>query len=256
MNRLRLLDPANWVTFWRPRLSHVTCVCHAAQKALLKSGLPASKLSVVWEGCDSESLLPVAETSSRASFDIPEDAFVVGVVANMRAGKRIDLLLEAAPELANLRHIYWLLIGEPRDPSIEVLAADPRIADHVRLTGPLPDGGRLVGLFDVLASPSMVEGLSMSIMEAMAKQVCTVVSDVGGNIELIRDQVDGLVVPVGDSSALARAIRRLLDEPLLRRELAASAHLRSLSLFSIAGRTTRLAGVYRGLATETGARAA
>jgi L-malate glycosyltransferase len=256
INRLKMLDPANWITFWHPRVSQVTCVCHAGKEALLASGIPESKLSVVWEGCDPASLLPLAATSSRANFDIPDDAFVVGVVANMRPLKRIDLLLQAALELADLRDIYYLLIGEVRDPRVEVLAADPRIADHVRLTGPLPDGGRLVGLFDVLASPSMVEGLSMSIMEAMAKQVCPVVSNVGGNIELIRDQVDGLVVPVGDSSVLAGAIRRLRDEPDLRKQLAASAHQRSLNQFSIAAWATRLAGVYRDLAATSVARAA
>ncbi|MEO8495513.1 MAG: glycosyltransferase family 4 protein [Planctomycetota bacterium] len=256
INRLQLLDPANWITFWHPRVSRVICVCHATQKAMIESGLPESKLSVVWEGCDPEGLLPSAATSSRASFDIPDDAFVVGVVANMRAVKGIHLLLEAALKLTDLKNIYFLLIGEVRDPRIAVLAADPRIADRVRLTGPLPEAGRCAGLFDVLAAPSIMEGLSMSIMEAMARQVCPVVSHVGGNIELVRDQVDGLVVPVGDSSALARAIRRLHDEPVLRKQLAASAHQRSLHQFSIAAWATRLAGVYRDVAATAAARAA
>ncbi len=256
IDRLNLLDPANWITFWHPRASHATCVCHAAREALIESGVPASKLSVVWEGCDPEGLLPAAAACSRARFDIPDDAFVVGVVANMRPVKRIDLVLRAALELADLRDIYWLLIGDVRDPRVAPLAADPRIADRVRLTGPLPEAGRYTGLFDVLASPSDLEGLSMSIMEAMAKTVCPVVSNVGGNIELIRDQVDGLVVPAGDSSALAGAIRRLRDEPDLRKQLAASAHQRGLSQFSIAAWATRLAGAYRDVAAKAVARAA
>ena len=85
INRLRVLDPANWITFWHPRLTHTTCVCQAVREALLKSGLPPSRLSVVWEGCDAEGLPPLA-AGSRDEFSIPEDAMVVGSVANMRQG--------------------------------------------------------------------------------------------------------------------------------------------------------------------------
>lgn len=250
INRLRLLDPANWITFWHPRVSNIICVCEATNQALQASGISAPKLSTVWEGFTADTL-PRPERSALAEFGIPEDAFVVGVVANMRPVKGIDLLLRAAVELADLRDIYWLLIGQVNDSRITKLAADPRICDRVRLPGPRANGGCLSGLFDIYAAPSRMEGLSMSIMEAMAQEACPVVSDVGGCPELVRDQLDGLVVRPEDSHSLAQAIRRLYAAPDLRRELAKSARQRAATVFSIDSWTERLVDVYRSLTADT-----
>ncbi len=255
INRLRRLDPANWITFWHPRVDRIICVSHATRRALLASRIPAAKLVTVHEGCD-PATLTAPDGCARSEFGIPDDAFVVGTVANMRRGKGIDLLLQAARQLAHLSDVYYLLIGQVRDPRITQLAADPRIAERVRLTGPLPSGGRYVGLFDVYAAPSRMEGLSMSIMESMAKRVCAVVSDAGGLPELIRDKVDGLVVPAENVDALAQAIGRLRNDAPLRQRLAAAAHQRALHEFSIEAWTRRLGDFYRNLAAFPATRAA
>jgi len=110
VNRLRVLDPANWITFWHPRLSNIICVCDATNRALQGSRIDPAKLTTVWEGCGAESIATLPR-SARAEFNIPEDAFVVGIVANMRPVKGIDLLLRAAIETADLSKLYLLLIG-------------------------------------------------------------------------------------------------------------------------------------------------
>jgi glycosyltransferase involved in cell wall biosynthesis len=255
INRLRVLDPANWMTFWHPRVAKIICVCQATERALIESRISDTKVETVWEGCEANSLLPESDCN-RAQFGIPEDAFVVGTVANMRPVKGVDLLLRAAQQLADKRDIYWLLIGDVLDSRIAQLAADTRIADRVILAGPRQQGGRFVGLFDVYAAPSRMEGLSMSIMEAMTKQACCVVSDVGGNVELIRHEREGLVVPTEDSAELARALLRLHDEPSLRKRLAANAYRRVTTEFTISAWTQRLVGLYRNVATRPAMRLA
>ncbi|HUG68283.1 MAG TPA: glycosyltransferase family 4 protein [Pirellulaceae bacterium] len=243
VNRLRLLDPANWITFWHPRVAKILCVCRATENALAASGIPPSKLATVLEGCAPDSLC-TPPRSARSEFDIPEDAFVVGLVANMRPVKRIDLLLEAAIQLEHLRNVYWLLVGPVNDGRIETLAADRRIADRVRLTGARPGAGRLAGLFDVYASPSQMEGLSMSVMEAMAQRVCPLVSNAGGLPELVEHEVSGLVVPTENTEAIAHSICRLHDNAAFRQQLADAAYERAISEFSIEAWTERLAQVY------------
>ncbi len=242
-NRLHTLDPANWITFWHPRLSKIVCVCHATNAALQQSGLLGSKMTTVWEGCclDKNQALP---HSARAEFDIPVDAFVVGLVANMRPVKGVDLLLQAAMQLADLSNVYWLLIGEVRDPRIHELARDPRISNRVRLPGPRSHGGQYASLFDVYASPSRMEGMPMSIMEAMTHAACPVTTDVGGCTELVRDQQDGLVVPPEDPTAIAKAIRFLHDSPQRRLALAESAQHRATTVFSVEAWAERLHAVY------------
>jgi len=252
---LRLLDPANWITFWHPRLAKIICVSHATERALLKSRIPPSKLAAVLEGCDPENLQPLPR-SARHEFDIPADAFVVGTVANMRRGKGLDLLLEAALQLGDLQDVYYLLIGEPRDPQLAELAADPRIAQRVRLAGPRPNGAQYIGLFDVYACPSRMEGMGIAVLEAMVQKVCPLVTNVGGLPELIRDQREGLIVPTEDPAALAGAIRRLHRDPALRTRLGEAAFRRGMNEFSVAAWKDRLMGVYRDLLGQPAMRVA
>ncbi len=244
VNRLQRFDPAHWITFWHPAVDKIICVCHATERTLRESNIPPAKLTTVWEGCNPE-VLQAPSREALAEFDIPSDAFVVGTVANMRPVKGVDLLLRAATQLADLPNVYWLLIGDVRDPQIPGLAADPRIADRVRLAGARPHGGRFAGLFDVYIAPSRMEGLSMGIMEAMALQTCPVVTNVGGSPELVRHEVDGLIVPPEDPTAIAQAVRRLYRAADLRQQLAASALGRIREVFSVANWADRLYHAYR-----------
>ena len=249
--QLQRLDPAHWITFRHPSLDKIVCVCHAANRALQRSGISADKLLTVWEGCDAD-VLQTPPRQVLSEFDIPEDAFVVGTVANMRPVKGVDLLLRAAVELADLDDVYWLLVGDIRDPQIPRLAADPRIAPRVRLIGAQPNGGKFAGLLDVYVAPSRSEGLSMGIMEAMVQGVCPVVTNVGGSPELVRDEVDGLVVPPEKPSAIAQAIRQLYTNRPRKQELAESAYQRARDEFSIARWTDRLVDTYRQILDEAG----
>jgi len=255
VDRLSRLDPAHWLTFYHPQLSQVICVSRATRDALHASGLPDSKLAVVWEGCclTDEAPMPRAECTG---FGIPPDAFVVGVVANMRPVKGVDLLLRAAQELTDIGNLYWLLIGAVRDRRVKRLASDPRIADRVRLVGPRPGGGRYASLFDLYASPSRREGFGIAIMEAMACGVCPIVTNAGGCVELVRHGRDGLVVPPENPAALARAIRHLYQHPEYRRRLAESARHRIASEFAIEAWSERLHELYALLANHSQVRAA
>ena len=89
-----------------------------------------------------------------------------------------------------------------------------------------------------------MEGLGMSIIEAMMHGVCPLVSNVGGIPEIVRDQTDGIVVPSEDVTALAAAIRLLHDDPKRRQTLAASARQRVFDRFSIDQWTKRLVDFY------------
>ena len=252
---LRLLDPANWITFWHPRLTKTICVSKATELALRNSGISQSKLAAVLEGCDPDNL-PRLPRSARGEFDIPRGAFVVGTVANMRRGKGIDLLLQAALQLSDLSNVYYLLIGEARDPLLATLAADPRIANRVRWAGPRPNGAQYMGLFDVYACPSRMEGMGIAVIEAMVQKVCPLVTNVGGLPELVRHEREGLIVPTEDSAALADAIRRLERDPALRMRLGEAAYRRGLHEFSVAAWKNRLMGVYRDLLGQPALRAA
>jgi glycosyltransferase involved in cell wall biosynthesis len=98
--------------------------------------------------------------------------------------------------------------------------------------------------------PSHAEGLPMALLEAMAAGTPVVVTPVGGIPELVRDGVDGLLVPPGDPEAIAAAIGRLLEDPALRERLAASARERVVSRHSLPAVVSRIETVYQELGAQ------
>ncbi|MEO8270632.1 MAG: glycosyltransferase family 4 protein [Aureliella sp.] len=247
IDRLSRLDPANWLTFYHPQFAVIDCVCHATQAALAASGLPKSKLEAVWEGCAPQTLI-IRNRQLFAEYDIPRDAFVIGTVANARPVKGIDVLLRSAIELAEELDVYCMVVGDIIDPIVAKLAQDPRLKGRVKLIGSQPSGGGFCGLFDLYVAPSRKEGLSMGIMEAMSQGTCPIVTNVGGNPELVRNGIDGIVIPPDDPPALNEAIRNLWGNPEKRVQYAASAQRRVAESFSIEAWANRLCNLYRRVA--------
>ena len=247
IDRLSRLDPANWITFWHPRFARINCVCQATQAALAASGIRTEKLETVWEGC-APNLLTLRSREVLAQYNIPQDAFVIGTVANARPVKGIDIMLRSAIELAAELDVYWLIVGAIIDPLVARLAQNPRVRERVKLIGTQASGGGYCGLFDIYLAPSRKEGLSMGIMEAMSQGSCPIVTNVGGNPELVRHQVDGLVIPPDNPQALSAAIRELRSDPQQRTRYAASSQRRAAEVFSIEAWGARLCNGYRQVA--------
>ena len=112
--------------------------------------------------------------------------------------------------------------------------ADSRgISGSLRFLGIRPDVPDLLALIDVLAHPSLEEGSSNAILEAMAARKPVVATNVGGNSEAIVDGSTGLLVPPANSEALAGAIVRLLENPEKARELGEAAYRRALECYGM-----------------------
>ena len=141
--------------------------------------------------------------------------------------------------------LHFALIGEVRDQAISELAKSPALRDRVHLLGPVPNAQRLLGNASLFVMPSRREGLCKSLMEAMSRGVCPVISNVGGMPELVRHEQDGLVVEPEQPAALAAAIRRLVEDHSLRQRLAASAQQRIESEFSVERMTERTHQLYK-----------
>jgi glycosyltransferase involved in cell wall biosynthesis len=106
----------------------------------------------------------------------------------------------------------------PLRPELERLAAESGVGDRVRFLGVRPDARALMGAADVVVMPSRWEGLPLAALETLASGTPLVATDVRGLRELVADGRDALLVPE-DREALAGALRRLLDDPVLARRL-------------------------------------
>ena len=197
--------------------------CAAARDSLVQTekARPAS-VHVLENGVDLERFLALEPPTGPVR--------TVGAVANLRHVKGLDVLAEAAAGLPDLRFAV-AGDGEHR-PSLEAQIRQAGLAERFRLRGNLPDvPGFLAGL-DVAVLPSRAEGMSNALLEYMAAARPIVATAVGANAEVLRDGVDGLLVPPGDAASLAGAIRRLADDRSLSARLARSARQRATARYS------------------------
>ncbi|MBN6053693.1 glycosyltransferase, partial [Nonomuraea sp. RK-328] len=175
-----------------------------ADDARTAEGVPAHKLSVIYNGLpDTAFDLVEPETVDSA---LP----VVVCLARLRPEKGHDFLLEAAALLARRgRPCTWVLVGD--GPEEERLRARARELDaDVRFWGPVTDPRPILAAADVVVLPSISEGMSNAVMEAMAQRRPIVATAVGGTPELLEDR--GLLVPPADPAAIADAVARLVDD--------------------------------------------
>jgi glycosyltransferase involved in cell wall biosynthesis len=179
------------------------------------AGVPAEKIVVIPNAVD----VPAGAATPRGE---PRPPYRVGFIGRLHPVKRVPDLLRA---LAQLPRDYATLdvFGDgPARPEIESAIGALGIADRVTLHGSVPRADEALASMDVLVLPSEAEGLPVVPIEAMAAGVPVVATDVPGTRDVVRHESTGLLVPSGDPPSLARAIRRVLDDPKLRESLIAA----------------------------------
>lgn len=240
-------DPSAWITYLNPAWHRIICVSSAVERYLTACGVPPERLTTIYKGHD-VSWYQGSPADALAEFGIPPEALTVACAANMRPVKGVDVLLKAAALLPKHEEVHLLLLGEVRDSAISRLctALPPHIKPH--LPGFRPDAVSLLGAAQVFVMPSRArEGLPKAVIEAMAQSRAVIVSDAGGLPELVRHNIDGLVVPAGDAQALAQALTRLMGDAELRKRLGGSAKERIKNDFSIVKTVNRVFTLYQEL---------
>jgi len=214
-----------------------------------RSGLvdPSRVRLIAGSGVDCERFSPAPRCDSGADVLLR-----VVLPARLLWDKGLNEFIEAARQLrAEGRAIEFLLAGDP-DPGNPATAPERTIRAWteeglVRWLGHVEDMPALFRSVDVVVLPSYREGLPKGLIEAGACALPLVTTDAPGCREVVTHEVDGLLVPVGDADALARAIARLQDDTALRLRLGAAAREKALREFDERSVISRTLGVYREL---------
>ena len=215
------------------RLPHVhVCVSRAvAGFARRRIRLPPDRLVVIRNGIETDEFRPVEDRAAiRFRLGLPPNRLLIGSVAQLKAVKRVDVLLHAFARLE--RPVELALVGEGVERrGLEDLARRLGIADRVHFCGEQADPATWFHAFDVFASASDVEGLPVAILEAMAAGLPVVATRVGGTEEVVEDGVTGLLVQPRDPTALALALDEIFDDPQRAAEMGAGGRERVRSEF-------------------------
>jgi glycosyltransferase involved in cell wall biosynthesis len=173
---------------------------------------------------------PDAPPLDRASLDTPADVPLLLGMGRLHEAKAHDVSLTA---LAKLPDAYlWIAGVGPEEAKLKALAEALGVAGRVRFLGWRSDPSALYRAADVCVFPSRYEPLGNVVIQAWAHGLPVVAAESQGPKALINEGSDGLLTPIDDADALAEAVRRLVDTPLLRGRLAAEGLARVEADFS------------------------
>ena len=177
---------------------------------------------------------------------------VVGYVGRITPEKDLHTWVRvAALVVQQFPHAYFMLVGNGKDDGLlhdlQHLANTLGIAKQVVFHGYHENPQSFYAAFDLFLLTSVTEGLSNSLLEAMAMGIPTVVTRVGGNEELVVDGHTGYVLPPGDVQGIAQAIITLAQNQQLRRDMGQAGRKRIEREFSFAQRLQRIESLYEHL---------
>jgi glycosyltransferase involved in cell wall biosynthesis len=244
VGHISFFDPLSWLTYLNPTLDKIVCVSDAVRLYLAQKVSP-TKLITIRKGHRLE-WYPRAAQRALHEFAIPEDAFVISCVANMRPVKGVPYLLDAVDALPSSSKAHLLLIGHIDSQSQRAITANRRHPERIHAIGFHAAPHTLVSQSDCFVMPSIDrEGLPKALLEAMAVGVPAIGTNVGGIPEVIAHNESGLIVPPKDARAIADAITLLESSPEQRWRFARMAQDSVCSQLSVDRSIEQTAEMYR-----------
>jgi glycosyltransferase involved in cell wall biosynthesis len=235
------------------RLAHkMTGVSAFSVKGLVQSdGFPEARMEIVENGIDLAKYGRAGDRDGlRRRLGLDPSRRYVTAVARFHPVKDHRTLVDSFGRIATtMPDVDLLLVGDgPLRADLEQQVRTLGLAGRVRFLGVRPDIADILAASDVFALASLSEAASITVLEAMATELPVVVTDVGGNPEMVRDQVDGLLTPRGDAGAMAEALRRVLADEAFARRLGQSARQRVADAYQLRRTIDRYGSMYRTLA--------
>lgn len=197
-------------------------------------GIPRSQILVIPNGVDIARFRPEPVAARPPDLPPPPLIATVGRVCEVKGQEH---LIRALPAIERaVGRVSLAIFGEKTEPAfgrLQALCAGLGVSDRVHFAGLRDDIAQLLPWVDVFALPSLSEGMSNALLEAMAAGRPVVATAVGGNRELVRDGENGLLVPPADAGALAAAISHLMSDHSLCAALGAAARCTAEQRFSL-----------------------
>lgn len=204
-------------------------------------GLPENRIHHVPSGIGTDRYRPAQQRGRLTKlFDLPVDAFKIGIVAQLIERKGHARLFEVLPELIKAHpEVQVLCFGQgPLERELRQQIDDLGLAEQVRLAGFRDDLARLLPDLDCLVHAPDREGLGVAVLEALSCGLPVLASAVGGLVDVIEHESTGLLVNLDEDGALLAALRRIVQDDVLRVRLGAAGRKRVETEFS-ADRMTR-----------------
>ncbi len=234
-----------WILSFFPKLIAVST---DIRNELVRYGADPGRISTVLNGIDPNAFRRdrAGEAGIRSRLGVDRDQYVIGSVGRLEPQKRFDLLIDAFAALHSERPNLRLMIAG--DGSLAATLNDQvsrlGLESCCMLLGHRTDVADLHHAFDLFVQSSDYEGTPNAVLEAMALETPIVATSAGGSAEIVRDRLDGLIVPAGDAQALTAAVREAIAHPDATSARALSARRRVETDLSFETRMRTVEAIY------------
>jgi glycosyltransferase involved in cell wall biosynthesis len=188
---------------------------------------------------------PAARAEIRGRLGLPDDAVLIGTVGRMAEVKNHALLVRAAAPLLGPAVHLAIVGGGPEAGRTAALVEELGVGAFVHLMGEISEVARALAAFDVFALSSDVEGLPLSITEAMGVALPVVATAVGGVPRVVLEGDTGTLVPPRDPPALRAALDAMAKDPAMRGRMGARARTVALERYSAERMAAEYMALYR-----------
>ncbi|QVL34969.1 glycosyltransferase [Telmatocola sphagniphila] len=251
-------DVVSWKRRWFNRLfldrlaNAVNACCEFSAYALMeKEGFRANRIEVIENGIDLTRYCEAADLDSlREKFGFSKTRKYIACVARFHPVKDHAMLIRAVARLTGTdSNIDLVLVGDgPLRPQLEAQVRDLKIEKRVKFLGIRNDVADILRAVDIFALTSVSEAASLTLLEAMACSRPVVVTDVGGNPEIVREGIDGFRVPRNDDAACAAAFLKIVQDPALAKRMGESGRKRVEEIYTLERTLQRYKKLYEQLA--------
>jgi glycosyltransferase involved in cell wall biosynthesis len=203
--------------------------------------IPSEKIEVIYNAIDTQkfSSSAVDKRAKLKELGIPAGRKIVTTVGSCEERKGHHYLIEAAEQITRkMTDVHFLFVGDTAaDPEFvnlmrEMLGAK-KLQDRISFTGTRTDIAEILSVTDIFVLPSLYEGLSIALLEAMASGLPVIATSVGSNPEVVANGINGFIVPPKDPQLLAHKIEGLLADPAKAADMGSQGRRRVKEAFGI-----------------------
>jgi glycosyltransferase involved in cell wall biosynthesis len=229
----------------------VHTVSDSLRRYLIEHGFPAEKITAIINGVDTHRFQPVDKAAVRTQLGLPPHGRFIGIVGRFDPNKKHLLLIEAfARVAAQLPDARLVIVGDKgaEKEKIHAAAQASSVRDRIHLAGFQANPTPWYQALDLLAAPSIFEGLSNAVLEAMACGVPCLAHTACGNAEVITSGADGFLAALDSTELLAAELSRVLGNPTELAAVGTRARTRVTRDFSLDAMAANYARLYREVA--------
>jgi glycosyltransferase involved in cell wall biosynthesis len=227
----------------------------AAKKELMeKLRLPEEKFEIIPNSLDfDEYTFPLDIKAKKRELGIPAKNINIVCVSNLRRGKGHEYLLEAFEQLfQNHKNISLLIVGDgEKKEELRSQVTRYTSKNNIYFLGRRNDVKEILHISDIFVLPTLAEGMSNAIMEAMASGLPVITTDIPENRKLVQNNSSGILVPPENSKVLADAIKLIINDQLLRESLGEKARKTAEEKFDINSILGKIKTLYISQLSET-----